>query len=455
MEKDIDKQQEEEKEQQPYRGKTAKKKLPLLLAGLKKRRKNTSGGQEISQDTDGNSDNSDGQDDNKVIEVVPTLSKKLVILITVIVVVVVVFGIISIRHAIANREYKGYEVLQSVETSGDNIADYIQYGNSVLKITKDGTSYIDKNGNTIWDCSYAMKMPKAKVSGDYAVVADMNGRDVYLFDKTGKCSNQTLNYDISNVDVASQGIYVVVLAGVDCNYINAYDKNSNSVYEMKTSIENSGYPLDVSLSEDGKKLFTSYVQISGTAMPNYLAAYNFGSVGKNENADRLMSGFQFDSTVFPLVEFLDNNTVACFGTDRIELYTMSEKASEKAEIDLGDKEMLGVFYNQNYLGYISANSSGKDKYTLYVYNTNGKLESKTPINNSFTKIYATEEEIIIVGDFDCSIYRMNGTKKFQTTFNKSLVNIVPDGNKNEYIVIFENETQTIKLKGSAKDSGDK
>lgn len=192
MEKDIDKQQEEEKEQQPYRGKTAKKKLPLLLAGLKKRRKNTSGGQETSQDTDGNSDNSDGQDDNKVIEVVPTLSKKLVILITVIVVVVVVFGIISIRHAIANREYKGYEVLQSVETSGDNIADYIQYGNSVLKITKDGTSYIDKNGNTIWDCSYAMKMPKAKVSGDYAVVADMNGRDVYLLIKPASAATRPL-----------------------------------------------------------------------------------------------------------------------------------------------------------------------------------------------------------------------------------------------------------------------
>lgn len=455
MEKDIDKQQEEEKELQPDNEKAVKKKLPSLFAGLRRRRKNTADGEEKPQDTGRNVKDDEEPDQNKIIEVVPTLPKRLVILITVIVVVVVVFGIISIRRAIASREYKSYEVLQSVETSGDNIADYVQYGNSVLKITKDGTSYIDKNGNTIWDCSYAMKMPKAKVSGDYAVVADMNGRDVYLFDKTGKCSNQTLNYDISNVDVASQGIYVVVLAGVDCNYINAYDKNSNSVYEMKTSIENSGYPLDVALSEDGKKLFTSYVQISGTAMPDYLAAYNFGSVGKNENADRLMSGFQFDSTVFPLVEFLDNNTVACFGTDRIELYTMSEKASEKAEIDLGDKEMLGVFYNQNYIGYISANNSGKDKYTLYVYNTNGKLESETPINNSFTKIYATEDEIIIVGDFDCSIYRMNGTKKFQTTFNKSLVNIVPDGNKNEYIVIFENETQTIKLKGSAKDSGDK
>ena len=179
----------------------------------------------------------------------------------------------------------------------------------------------------------------------------------------------------------------------------------------------------------------------------------------DKNIEELLLNYFFgennDNGLFIGYRLYNKYMVSAYQTDRIELYTMSEKASEKAEIDLGDKEMLGVFYNQNYLGYISANNRGKDKYTLYVYNTNGKLESETPINNSFTKIYATEEEIIIVGDFDCSIYRMNGTKKFQTTFNKSLVNIVPDGNKNEYIAIFENETQTIKLKGSAKDSGDK
>ena len=48
---------------------------------------------------------------------------------------------------------------------------------------------------------------------------------------------------------------------------------------------------------------------------------------------------------------------------------------------------------------------------------------------------------------DCSIFRLNGSRKFQHSFKKNLVNVVPDSNKEEYVVIFENETQAIQLKG--------
>ena len=68
-------------------------------------------------------------------------------------------------------------------------------------------------------------------------------------------------------------------------------------------------------------------------------------------------------------------------------------------------------------------------------------------DNAFDKIYATEEEIIVTGDMDCSIIRFNGSVKFNYSFTKNLVNVVPDSNKEEYVVIFENETQTIALKG--------
>lgn len=387
------------------------------------------------------------EDENKVIEVTPGLSRKAIILVILAAVIVIGCAVIIIKKVMNNRVYESYDVVSSVTTSGDNIADYVMFGDSVLKVTKDGASYIDQSGNAVWDCSYSMKMPTAVVSGDYAVVADLNGRDVYVFNKSGKISNQTLNYDISNVDVAGQGVYTLVLTGEDSNFINAYDKDSNSVYEMKTSIVNSGYPLDIAISEDGEKLFTSYIKIDGTVVPNYLAAYNFGSVGQNENADRLMGGFTFEDTVFPLVEFVDNDTIVCFGDNQILIYAMTEKPSQKAVINLGDKEMMGVFYNSQYIGYICKNSDDSDsKYMIYIYGLDGKLEATAAYNNSFEKIYATEDELIIVGDFDCSIFYFNGVKKFSTTFQKNLINIVPDGNKQEYIVIFENETQIIKLK---------
>lgn len=385
--------------------------------------------------------------DDKVIEVIPALSAKAKLIIALLVTIFLVIVVITVVRAMNNRTYEDYDILASTPTSGDSIADYVVFGDSVLKVTKDGTSYIDQSGNTVWDCSYSMKMPVAVTRGDYAVVADLNGRDVYVFSRSGKVSNQTTNYDISNVDIAGQGAYTLVLVGDESNYINAYDKNSKAIYEMKTSIENSGYPLDIAVSEDGQKMFTSYIRIDGTMVPNYLAAYNFGSVGQNENADRLMGGFTFDDTIFPLLEFVDNNTVVCFGDNQIVIYSMTEKPSKKAEIDIGDKEMLGVFYNSQYVGFISKNTENSDsKYLIYFYGVDGDEKAVAPYNNSFEKLYATEDELIIVGDFDCSIYYFTGIKKFSTTFNKNLINIVPNGNKLEYIVIFENETQIIKLK---------
>lgn len=386
-------------------------------------------------------------DEEKVIRVTRTLSErgKLILIVTgAIVFLAVAFTVFKIMK---NRTYEGYAVVSSIETSGDSIADYMMFAGNVLKVSKDGASYIDEKGNVVWDCSYAMKMPKAVVSDDYAVVADLNGRDVYVFDKNGKISSQSMNYDIANVDVASQGLYALVLTADDCNYINGYDKDSKNVYEMKTSIENSGYPLDIAISDDGEKLFTSYIRIDGTTVPNYIAAYNFGSVGQNENADRLMGGFTFEDTFFPLVRFVDNDTAVCYGDNQIVIFTMPEKPSKRAAIDIGNTEMLGVFANSKYVGYIAASSDNTNaKYTIYIYNLDGKLETTADYNNSFDKVYATEDELIIVGDFDCCIYRFNGTKKFSAGFNKSLINIVPDANNLEYILIFENETQIIKLK---------
>lgn len=387
------------------------------------------------------------EEETNIIEVTPGISARLKILIVLLVVVIAAVVIVSVKRYIDTREYKSYEVVSSVETNGDNIADYVKFSDNVLKVTKDGVAYIDATGNTVWDCSYSMKMPEVVVNGDYAAVADMNGRDVYIFNKSGKVSSQTLSYDITNIDIASQGVYVVILSGENENYINAYDKDSKDIYEMKTSIENSGYPLDIAISDDGQKLFTSYIKIDGTTVPDYLAAYNFSSVGQNENADRLMGGFTFDDTVFPYIDFVDNDTVVCFGDNKIVIYAMSEKPSEKAVIDLDGREMLGVFANSGHLGYITANTDSADsKYHIYIYGTDGKLEAETDYNNSFSKIYATEEELIIAGEFDCSIFYLNGAKKFSTTFGKNLIGIVPSGNKQEYIAIFENETKVIKLK---------
>jgi len=191
-----------------------------------------------------------------------------------------------------------------------------------------------------------MKMPMAVTSGSYAAVADMSGNEVYIFSEEGQVSSLTMPYTICDVDIANQGAFAVVLESEKTNYVNIYDKNGDSIYEMQTTIGKSGYPLDVTISDDCQKLFTSYINVSSGTAQNNLAAYNLGDVGQNANADRMVGGYKLDGQVVPKVQFISNDTVAAFGTNSINIYSMKEKPNEKAEIEF-EGEIRSIFYNED------------------------------------------------------------------------------------------------------------
>lgn len=371
--------------------------------------------------------------------------KKTVALVVVSLILAVVLGILV--YCWANRQYKGYKILKSSDTKFEITASYTQFCDNLLKYTPDGVSYINSNGDTVWSAGINMKMPIAVTCGSYVAIADIGGNNVCIFNEKGPVSSLTMPYTICDVDVAKQGAFAVVLESEKTNYINLYDKNGKMVYEMQTTIDKSGYPLDITISDDGEKLFTSYINIGGTSITNSLGAYNFDDVGQNSNADRMVGGYTFDDQVIPKVEFIDNNTVVAFGTKRICIYSMKEKPSLKAEIDV-DEEIKSIFYNQGYVGIIQAVNDPESEhlYKAKVYNTKGKLEFDTYIDFAYENIYAAKKEIIIYGGSDCLIYRKNGSCKYDGKLSGDIQSIVPNGNRLEYVVAYSDSTEIIKLK---------
>ena len=362
-----------------------------------------------------------------------------------IVVSILLVGVAIFIYMQLNKEYTGYKIVKSNATDYENTASYIQFSGNLLKYTPDGVSYINANGDTVWSAGIDMKMPIAVSSGNYAVVADMSGNSVCVFSAEGQESSLTMPYPICDVDVANQGAFAVVLESEETNYINLYNKKGEIVYEIQTTINKSGYPLDISISDDGEKLFTSYINIQATTVKNNLAAYNFGDVGQNSNADRMVGGYMFENEIISKVEFVDNDTVAAFGTQTITIYSMKEKPSEKAKLEF-EQEIRSVFYSSEYIGVIQeAPDQEKHLYVMKVYDMHGNLEFEEYIDFSYDNIYAAEKEIIITGNSDCIIYRSNGKIKFNGTLNGKIVNMVPSGNRLEYVVVYEDSTEIIML----------
>jgi hypothetical protein len=371
--------------------------------------------------------------------------KQLAAIIVILLVICVCAGTALYRH----RCFTEYKVIESTETNYENTASYVQYATNLLKYTPDGVSYINANGDTVWSAGINMNMPIAATCGDYAIVADLNGNTVCVFDTDGQVSNVTMPYTICDIDIAKQGVFAVVLESDKTNYVNLYTKDGDIINEMQTTIDKSGYPIDIAISDNGEKMLTSYLNVNGTTVTNSLAAYNFGDVGQNTNADRMVGGYTFEDELFPKVEFIDNNTVVAFGTNTIYIYSMKEKPSESAKIYVNG-EVQSVFYNADYIGVVyKGGDSENPQYILTVYEKNGKKKFSESIDFDYDKIYAADEEIIITGGTNCKILRKNGSVKFEGDLGKKIVSMVPDGKDLEYVVVYANSTDVIKLKSES------
>ena len=359
------------------------------------------------------------------------------------IIVIAVLAAVWITYYNSIRQYKGYTVVKSSETSYETNASYIKFGTNLLKYTSEGVSYINSNGDIVWTAGTDIKAPIAASNGNYAVVADKGGNKVAVFNTDGQVSENTMPYAICDIDISEHGAYVVVLEGDKTNYINMYSNTGTIIYEIQTSLDKSGYPVDITVSDNGEKLFTSYFLVDGITTNISLTAYNFGDVGQNLNADRMVGGFKFKDELIPKVEFVTNNTIAAFSDQHIYIYKMKEKPSIKAIVNL-DGEVRSIFYSNNFIGTVQKAAEGEG-YLMKVYDLSGELMFKYDLDFEYDSINASDDEIIITGGQDCLIVTKSGRTRFRYVFDSPVKNMIATSGTRQYIVTFEDRTETIKL----------
>ena len=125
---------------------------------------------------------------------------------------------------------------------------------------------------------------------------------------------------------------------------------------------------------------------------------------------------------------------------------MKEKPTDKATIELKD-EIRSVFYSEKYIGIVQNYTGDEEhKYVVKVYDLNGNLEFYNYIDFEYNNIYAAKKEMIITGGTNCLIFRTNGSVKFEGKLAGNIMSMVPNSNSLEYVVVYDDLTETIKLK---------
>lgn len=349
-----------------------------------------------------------------------------------------------IYEQIKNRVYTEYEIVSSIDKTDSAEATYLKYNKYILSYSKDGASAIDENGKQLWNQTYEMQNPMVDICDEYVAIGDYKGSRIYVMDLSGKKTEIDTMLPIQEFTVSSDGVVAVVLEDSATTWIRLYNPSGEKVTDMKTTMRKSGYPITISLSPDSTKLGVSYLYMDSGQITSMVAFYNFGEVGKNEQ-DNFVSGANYENSVVPVLNFMDNATAFAVGDSRIMIYKGNQKPVSSFEQIL-EEDVQSIFYGDKYIGIIRNNIEGNTRYSMDVYDTNGTIVLKINFDTEYKDVIFHKEEIIIYNGTECVIYNMKGEEKYSGSFGDGMIALIPMDAANKFIVLDSEHVKVVKLR---------
>ena len=309
---------------------------------------------------------------------------------------------------------------EASKTVGDSsFVKFAMFGDNVIKYTKDGASYIDASGKTIWTQSYEMKTPIININGDYAVIADQQGNEMYICSKEGCTGTAKTQLPITKAAVSARGVAAAVVEDSTASYIFYFKKDGESLgINIKMLLSGDGYPVDIALSPDGKQIVMSVMYMKNGALKNKVAFYDFSEIGKNVN-NRFIAAFEeeFDDKMVGRIRYLNDQTVCAFSDKGLTFISVKNVIPDTNVTFVPvDEEIQSICYSDKYAAVVVDSTSGSP-YRLDVYNTDGKKVTSIDFDYAYTGVLIDGDRLILYNEESCREYNLDGHERFNGQFD--------------------------------------
>lgn len=357
-----------------------------------------------------------------------------------IVVVLLAAALIAFR-VYERRSYDTYEVITE-EASSDNIANYKYVKGKVLRYSADGASLLQSDLEAVWNVSYNMTQPCVNTFGKTILFYDRRGTDVYVYDDKGKIGSFATEMPILYACCSKAGNVACALDGGGDIEIAYYSTEGSRIAAASASAEETGIPVTMALSENGKQLIVSYVTAANGAVSTNLVFYSF----QNANSeDKIIASMNYSGIVIPEIRYIDDSVAAVFRDNGISFMSGNGKPTENASVDF-DEEIVSSFVGDSYTGLIFKNRNSKKPYRMEIYSKTGKLVSKTNMEIVYDRISVCGDEILFSNSTELAVYTKNGLCRYYGNIDEGNMSGIQKIGRNRYLVITDMSTNIITLK---------
>ncbi len=338
--------------------------------------------------------------------------------------------------------YYDYEEMSSTELANEAETRYTDFRENLLSYSRDGAFYTDYSGNLIWNYTYEMDEPRIESCGDRLLIYDRQGTRMIIQSSAGNVGEISTTLPIVDADVSAGGETAVLMQDGSTGYVTLYAADGSIVASGEVHTANTGYPVAIAVSSDGKRMALSLINLNDGDVKSTLNFYDFGNEGAQQK-DNITASYSYSDMVIPDIDFVDDDKLVAFGDTEIVIYTAGSSPKVGAEVFLPDS-IISVFHNDSYIGMVYTGSEGNE---LKVCSLSGAEKYCIPTDTSYTKCeFNKNDEVMLTDGEDISIFTLLGVEKFRYHFNEGFYEMIPWETSKTYVMIEKGAIRRIRLK---------
>lgn len=339
--------------------------------------------------------------------------------------------------------FTDYVIADSIENTVSSGTRYEAVGKNIYRYNSDGISCVTRKNELVWSITYNMQAPIADVCGETMVVAEQQGNQIYVVNEDGLVGNFETLLPILKVRVSKQGVVAAVLQEEDVTWVNLYQADGTSIANDKTTISESGYPLDVDVSPDGEKLAVSYLGVKEGMIQSSVVFYHFGAAGQTME-NHVVGSESYQETVLPEIYFISNSKAVAVADNGFVVFTGRDEPKQSASVEF-EEEIISSFHDEDRIGFLFRSTEEGYGYRMELYNYHGKRKASRDINANFDEVKMENGQILMYSDRGCDIFTSSGRKRFSSAYEKTIEDIFYFSEFRKYLVITEDSFDRIRI----------
>lgn len=340
-------------------------------------------------------------------------------------------------------QYQKYTVVEEGGQEDTLSTQYTDFGDNILKVSGDDVSLLSRQDSSVWNETHEMQNPEVEMCQDHFVVYDKMGSTMTVYNKEGKVGEIQTNLPILKVSIAKQGVVAAVLEDGETTWIKVYSAKGEEIVTAKTRVNSPGYPVDLSLSEDGLLMGVTYLNVTDHKLASYVAFYSFSNSGQNQ-MDNMVSSYTYKDVLVPQIQYLADNKAVVFRDNGFVIYSGNQIPEERETVEV-EGEILSTFCDSEHIGMIFRDTEGEHPYRIELYNTRGRQEWTAGLDIAFDHVEISKDRIILYNDTEFAVYTLGGACRYQGGFQEGNIQNIFKMAGNRYAVVMDGGVEMIKL----------